>query len=103
MKYKITKIPYGIFKDCQLIDIQSKSGKYNLTFYNFETIPGKKIIVSFFGDVFGSQNIKDEKVTSIAINNSLGIQMQDKLLNFIQIKNGVEIKPIKFQYQYTKY
>ena len=95
MQHKITKIPYSIFKDCQLTLIESKNGKWNLTFYNFQTLPGKKIIVSFFGDV-NTKDVENKKVTSIAVNNSLGILMQDKLLNFTQIKKGVEIKPIKF-------
>jgi acyl-CoA hydrolase len=95
MKHKIEKIPYNIFKDYELTDIQSKSGKHNLIFYNFEILPCKKIIVSFFGDIFASENITNNKVTSIAINNFVGMQMHHKLLNFTQIKNGVEIKPIK--------
>lgn len=97
MQYKITKFPYKIFEGCQLTCSQSKNGKWLLTFYNFNTLPGKKIEVSFFGCVYSSPGIENKTISSIAINNSLGFQMQHEVLNFTQIKNTVEIKPIKFE------
>lgn len=97
MQYKITKFPYKIFEGYQLTLIEGKSGKMTLTFYNFHTLPGKKIQVSFYGRIYKSPGIETQTITSIAVNDTLGFQMQHEVLNFTQIKNGVEIKPIKFE------
>lgn len=96
MLYKITKFPEQIILGSTLTDIKSVNGKHQLTFYK-DFINNKKFKINFFGEIHMPTSCLNEKVYSVVLNSRVGFALQDKLLKFTQIKNGVEINPIQFQ------
>lgn len=96
MLYKITKFPEQLILGSTLTDIKSLNGKHQITFYK-DLVNNKKFKINFFGEIFMPTSCLNDKVYSVALNNRVGFALQDKLLKFTQIKNGVEINPIKFK------